>query len=269
MIDSHCHLTSITSDSQNLSHIIKKANQNSIKHIINISTGIKDFFKFTKILESYPNISFSFGIHPSNIDNKVESFSYNDIKKFLLKGKQKYGDRILAIGEVGLDYYRNYVSKELQKKFFDLQIDLANEFNLPLIIHTREAFDDTLEMLKKAEVPVLLHCYSGNQAITEKILKEHPNYYFSFAGNLTFKKAFDLKDSIKIIPINRIFFETDSPYLTPVPHRGKKNKPEYVKHTYSYGANLLDIDINELEKQVDNNVQKFFNKNLLRPNCWI
>lgn len=263
-IDTHCHLDIITHDINNIQQLLKIANKNFVKYLFNISVNIKDFFVFKKLLSKFDNIFFSFGISPNDIDNKIKEFTFNDIENFFKKAINKPEDKIkiIGIGEIGLDYFHKFCNPETQKHFFNMQLELATKYNLPVIIHTRDAFNDTFDILKNFKKNIIFHCYSGGIYETESILKNFENAYFSFAGNLTYKNATDLVDSIKILPQNRFFFETDSPYLSPVPFRGKKNQPANVIYIYQFASKLLNIELSELKKIVFHNVNNAFNINL-------
>lgn len=263
-IDTHCHLDIISKDINNIQQLLKIANKNFVKYLFNISVNIKDFFVFKKLLDKFDNVFYSFGISPNDIDKKTEKLNFNDIDNFFKKAieKEKDKNKIIGIGEIGLDYFHKFCSPDIQKLFFKMQLDLAEKYNLPVIIHTREAFKDTFNILKSFKNNIIFHCYSGGVGETEYILNNFDNAYFSFAGNLTYKNAKNLVESLKILPENRYFFETDSPYLSPVPFRGKKNFPYNVVYTYKFASNLLNIEINKLQKNVLQNINNAFNLNL-------
>ena len=240
MFDVHTHLNSDEYNS-NLDELLKntaKLDDNCYFLVSGYDLGSS--IKSAELSKKYKNIYSSIGIHPS--DCKRYRFDVlEDIKKLALDKK------VVAIGEIGLDYYwdKEENIKELQRIWFKKQIELANELKLPIVIHTRDAVQDTYDILKDSsfKYPIILHCYNNSLEMTKLYLKME-NVYFSFGGVLTFKNASNLREIIKIIPLNRILIETDAPYLSPVPYRGKLNLPEYIFLTLKEMSNILNIDIN-------------------------
>jgi TatD DNase family protein len=163
--------------------------------------------------------------------------------------------RVVAVGECGLDYYRDHAPRDDQRRVFEAQIAIANRAGLPLVIHTREADDDTFELLKAAEVPIVLHCFSSVGRVGDAIARD---YYCSFAGNVTYRSADDLRAAAARVPAHRILAETDSPYLAPLPHRGTPNRPALVMRTLEVLAQVRGLPAGELAAQVDANADAVF-----------
>jgi TatD DNase family protein len=163
--------------------------------------------------------------------------------------------RVVALGEVGLDFYRNNAPADVQRRVFDEQIDLANELGTPLVIHTRDADDDTFPMLERARVPVVLHCFSSPQRLAEAASR---GYMLSFAGNVTYPKALELQEAAARAPAELLLAETDSPYLAPVPLRGRPNAPVNVRHTLDFLAGLRGVEPEQLAEQIEHNAARVF-----------
>jgi TatD DNase family protein len=206
------------------------------------------------------NIFVSVGFHPEEIEN-LENF--NDIEG-CLKKVFKENKKIVAIGEVGLDYFHSKKEAEhqKQKELFEIQLKLANELNLPVVLHCRDAYDDMLEILSKEEyleIFKVLHCYCGGLEHTKKF-SELENLMFSFTGNITFVKDDNfLLESLRMIPIEKIMTETDCPFLAPVPNRGKRNEPKFTRHVIEKIAEVKKMSIEKIEQQADQNAIDFFN----------
>ncbi len=243
-LDSHSHfdLTIETSD-KNEDDLLQSLNENSITHAVQISTeteGLQWSYDFAKRNRD-KGILFSAGIHPSSPAESERLRELADFTNSVMNSADK--DLLFGIGECGLDYYRMHQEKDMQHASFEHQIDLAKRCELPLIIHSRDAMDDTLAILKSKEASFgIMHCFSGNSKTAEKVLDL--GFYISFAGNVTYKNATDLHDAIKYVPSDRLLLETDAPFLTPVPYRGKKNMPHYIIHTYNFAAEARKQSIN-------------------------
>lgn len=255
MFDVHTHLNSDEYNS-NLDELLKNAAKldNNFYFLVS-GYDLDSSIKSVELSKKYKNIYSSVGIHPS--DCKRYSFDVlEDIKKLVLDKK------VVAIGEIGLDYYwdKEQNIKELQRIWFKKQIELASELKLPIVIHTRDAVQDTYDILKDSsfKYPIILHCYNNSLEMTKLYLKME-NVYFSFGGVLTFKNASNLREIIKVIPLNRILIETDAPYLSPVPYRGKLNLPEYIFLTLKEMSNILNIDEISLNNILTNNAKKVLN----------
>lgn len=236
-VDTHFHLNMIEENSHLQEKIIQESINKGLKGGINIFTSPTSLLENKEILDklSKYEIKIACGWYPEH------SPSEEKIKQ-LEEVISKYN--IFAIGEIGLEYYRMHKPKEEQIELFENQMSIAQKYNKPVIIHSRDAFEDTLNVLKKYPITGIIHCFSGTPDMAKKYLDL--GYYISFAGNLTFKKATDLQESIKYIPLDRLLFETDAPFLAPTPFRGQKNYPYMVKYTYEFAAKLLNIQLEKL-----------------------
>ena len=255
IIDSHCHLTYEPMLSA-LSDTVKRANEDGVKYILTISTEDKSFNNILKIISSYKCVYGSYGIHPHDAKNHRE-IKCNDIIKNIEKSK-----KIIGIGETGLDFYYNHSEKKDQISSFNEHIQAAQESGLPLIIHTRSAEKETFEILnealKKKKFKFLIHCFTGSKNFAFKLLDL--GAYISASGVITFKKSFELANTFKEIPVNRILVETDAPYLAPVPLRGKPNEPSYIKHTVKFLSNLKKTTFDEFANITSKNFIDLFGK---------
>lgn len=201
----------------------------------------------------YPdNLKKTSGIYPGAVENR----DLNEQKELL--EKQSNAGKIDAIGEAGLDWHWNYGTRDDQINLFCWQLELAESCKLPLVIHNREADSEMLEIFEslKPAIPLILHCYSSDRSFAEKALKY--NCFFSFSGNITYKNAENIREACSIIPVDRLLTETDSPYLAPVPHRGKTNTPPYVEYVINKIAEIKKIDQKDLEKAVSLNFRSLF-----------
>lgn len=248
MIDTHAHLLNEFFD--NIDEIIKESNKNGIIKIINCADDIKSSYEIIKISKKNNNyILPAIGIHPNNITNEWE-------KEIIELENIIKSEKIIAIGEIGLDYYHNSENKNYQKKLFQKQIDLATKYNLPILIHSREATQDTLNILKNKKVKGIIHCFTGSLETSKEYIKL--GYYLGIGGVLTFKNA-KISEVIKEIPLEYIVLETDSPFLTPHPFRGKQNTPSYLHLIAEKIAEIKNISTNEVIEQTTKNVSKLFN----------
>jgi len=254
IIDSHCHLDYQSLYSQ-LDDVISRAELNKIKYLLTISTNVNSFEKIKIIIEKYKNIFGTFGIHPHETKN-FTNLNINEIKKFLNNDK-----KIIGIGETGLDFYYTHSDKEIQKKIFEVHINAAKELNLPVIVHSRNAEKETYEIIRNAKregnVKFLIHCFTGSENFAKKLLDL--DCFISISGIITFKNSSNLIDAVSAIPIEKLLVETDSPYLAPVPYRGKPNEPSFIKYTVEKLANIKNISIEEVEKNTTKNFLKLFN----------
>jgi TatD DNase family protein len=253
-IDTHTHLDFDSYD-EDREIVIQRAIENKVSGIITIGTDLKSSEQAVKIAEKYASVFAAVGIHPSD----CASAHYNDFEK--IKELTQH-EKVVAIGEIGLDYYHMHADKETQKNIFKKQIKLATELNLPLIIHNRDSHDDMYEIISNegvAETGGVLHSFSGDESFLEKILLT--NLYISFTGNITFKKS--TTDPLVIqTPLENLLLETDSPFLTPAPLRGKRNEPAFLVHTAKKIADLKGISIEELGSITSDNAKTLFKLNL-------
>ena len=254
MIDSHCHLDHEPLLS-NLDDIIKRSKEVGISKILTICTTLKSFEKIKKIVQRDDIIFGTYGIHPHEVnDNKI---SFN-----LIKNEINNNEKIIGIGETGLDFYYNHGDKTNQIKSLEEHINAAIELKIPLVIHSRNAELETLEVFnnfKNKNFKILMHCFTGSKKFAEKLLDI--NAYFSASGIITFKNSLELQETFSFIPLKKLLIETDSPFLAPEPKRGKKNEPSYIKFTAQKLAEIKKIDKSSLVKQTTNNFNKLFFNN--------
>lgn len=196
------------------------------------------------------------GQHPMDVDEGYKSMDDLQRQLDLLKASIA-SNGVGIVGEIGLDYYWDYGTHEKQLFLFMEQMKLASSIGAPVLIHDRDADDDTIDVIREVMVPKggIIHCFDGNPRLMEAALDN--GYYISFAGNLTFKSNVQLRESLKNVPLDRVLFETDSPYLTPAPHRGKPNNPGFVIHTYECASNVLGVSLQQLKEQVLCNFKRF------------
>ena len=251
MIDSHCHLDheQINSD---LSNVIKRSKDVGIEKLLTISTSFESFKKIKDIITEDEIIFGTIGIHPHETDNN--EISVDEIVK-------NFGEspKIIGIGETGLDFYYNNSDKEKQIKSFKKHIEASIKTNSPLIIHSRNAEDETFEILNQyhdKKLKILMHCFTGSKNFAERLLKL--NAFFSASGIITFKNSLDLQETFKSLPLDKILIETDSPYLAPVPNRGKKNEPSFLSFTAQKLADIKDLTKQEITKITTTNFNKLF-----------
>lgn len=250
-IDSHCHLyyEPYINDIKGTLDICKKHN---VKKLLSIGVNLETSKKNIELSNLYNEIYCTIGVHP----NEVAHINERNILE--LKNLYKNSKKILAIGEIGLDFFRNNNSN-IQEKFFRKQIEIALDLNLPIVIHSREAEEETIRILNdysNTELKFIIHCFTGTKEFAENIIKL--NGYISVGGILTFKKSEKLRDICKEFPLERILIETDSPYLSPDPFRGKVNCPSNVRFIAQKLAELKSINIEDLEKETENNFNHFF-----------
>ena len=248
MIDTHCHLES--SDYDNIDEIIKKCLKNGVEKIIVSGHDIKSCEEAVNLIEKYENIYASVGFLPDVVDEKTDD-ELNNLEE-MLKNK-----KVVAVGEIGLDYHFVKDNKEKQKNLFIKQLRLAKKHNLPVVIHCRDSINDTYEILKKEKIDRgTMHCYSGSLEYAKKIIDL--GLYISIGGVSTFKNAKEIKNVIKEIPVDKILLETDSPYLTPEPYRGKKNYPYYIPLIAKNISNIKNIDYDKIVNTTIANTKSLF-----------
>ena len=252
MIDSHCHLD-YEPLFNNLDEVIKRSKDVGIKKILTICTTLDSFIKIKDIINRDEIIFGTYGIHPHEVkNNKVDS---NTIISEISKNS-----KIIGIGETGLDFFYNHSEKSDQIKSFESHIEAALELKIPLIIHSRNAEKEMLDVFNNytnENLKILMHCYTGSKNFAEKLLSF--DAYFSASGIITFKNSKELQETFKFIPLNKLLIETDSPYLAPEPHRGKKNEPSFVIHTAEKLANLKNVSSIELINKTSSNFENLFN----------
>ena len=251
MIDSHCHLDYEPLLS-NLEEVIQRSKNIGIKKILTICTTLDSFIKIKDIVNRDEIIFGTYGIHPHEVkDNKVEA-------KTIISEISK-NSKIIGIGETGLDFFYNHSEKSDQIKSFEVHIEAALRLKIPLIIHSRNAEKEMLDIFnnyRNENLKILMHCYTGSKNFAEKLLSF--NAYFSASGIITFKNSKELQETFRFIPLDRLLIETDSPYLAPEPHRGKKNEPSFVIHTAEKLAYLKDVPNIDLINKTSFNFEKLF-----------
>ncbi len=254
LIDTHAHLDFENYNSDR-DEVIGRAVKNGVEKIINIGCNLKRAEFSLELAQKYDNIYATVGIHPEDVTKDELRITNQELRKLAANKK------VVAIGECGLDYFhvKDEGLKNKQKELFELQIKIANELKLPLVIHCRDAFGDILEIIKnyKFEKGAVLHCFTGDPEIAKKFLAL--GCYISFTGIITFVKPKDaLLEAIRAVPIEKLMIETDCPFLSPMPHRGKRNEPAYVKYVAEKIATVKNISISEVEKITTKNAIKFF-----------
>ena len=251
MIDSHCHLDHepLLSD---LSNVIKRSKSVGIEKLLTICTSLESFSRIKKILNFDEMIYGTIGIHPHETNQKI--ITADLIVKYLNEHP-----KIIGIGETGLDFYYNKSEKYKQINSFIEHIEASLKVNVPLIIHSRDAEDETFKILndyKNKNLKILMHCFTGSKEFAKKLLTL--DSFFSASGIITFKNSSDLQNTFKFLPLNKILIETDSPFLAPVPNRGKKNEPSFIKFTAEYLANIKNTSLSNIIKITSNNFNNLF-----------
>ena len=251
MIDSHCHLDHepLFSD---LSNVLQRSKDVGIEKLLTISTSHESFSRVKELVNKDEMIYGTIGIHPH--ESSTNTITANEIIDNLKNNK-----KIIGIGETGLDFYYNNSEKDKQIASFIEHIKASIKTNIPLIVHSRNAENETLEILneyKDENIKILMHCFTGSKEFAEKLLSL--NSYFSASGIITFKNSVDLQETFKSIPTENILIETDSPFLAPVPNRGKKNEPSFIDFTAAKLAEIKNISKKELIELTTNNFNKLF-----------
>lgn len=247
LTDSHCHLYKEYYD--DIGNILEMTKEQGIARVINNGCDNNTNKEVLNLVDKYDNMYGTLGIHPEYVDN----YTLDDIS-FIEKNLNN--KKIIAIGEIGLDYYYTKENKNKQLELFETQLKLAEKYNMPVIVHSREATLDTLTTLKKYKVVGIIHSFSGSIETAKEYIKM--GYLIGVNGVVTFKKA-NIKEVIKEIPLEHLVLETDSPYLTPEPYRGKQNNPSHIIDIAKFVCNLKDISLEELKNVTNNNLNKLFN----------
>ncbi len=249
--DTHAHIGLIYDDPIEQLRVIQEAKQAQVTRIVSICNSLHDFTKVYATLKSAPGVYHAVGVAPSEVTNPGK-----DWIQIIEQGLKQ--PQVVALGEIGLDYYRKFGDKSSQIELFITQLEIAEKMNMPVIIHNRDAGKDVLDILSE-RIPsagAVLHCYSENAAYAKEALDL--NLYFSFAGNVTYRNARNLHETVLSLPLDRILVESESPFMVPAEYRGKRNMPAYVPSTVKFLAELLDMDIEELSAQLWKNSCTFF-----------
>jgi TatD DNase family protein len=250
LADSHAHLEMNDFD-RDRDEVIRRAENAGVDLIITVGTTLDDCRKAVSIANKYKNVYAAIGIHPHEVKD-IDETTYETLKKLAKM------DKVVAFGEIGLDFFRNLSPRDVQIRRFGEQLELASEIGLPIIIHDRDAHQETMEMLGgwKGKHRGVVHCFSGNYKMAEKCLEM--GFFISIPGAITFGKSEKLQDVIRHIPVTDILVETDAPYLTPHPNRGKRNEPAYVIHTARKVAEIKGLSLEELASVTYQNTRNVF-----------
>lgn len=254
-IDSHCHLDRLDLNDFNndLDNVVNNATAVGVSKMLCVSVTLEDFPKMVDKTAAYKNVYLSCGVHPLNQEHVTEIDSLQQLAQH---------ERVIAVGETGLDYYYAPETKALQQDAFVKHIHVANELNKPLIIHTRDAREDTINTLKQEsadKVGGILHCFTESWEMAKQAIDM--GFYISFSGIVTFKNAHELRDVAKKVPADRFLIETDAPYLAPVPHRGKQNQPAYVIEVAKHLASIRGQSVEQIAQQSTENFNRLFTLN--------
>ena len=251
MIDSHCHLDHEPLF-ENIDEVIKRSKDIGLQKLLTISTTFASFNRIKDLIKKDPIIFGTFGIHP----HETESDHVN--RKILVETINKF-KKIIGIGETGLDFFYNHSNKKRQIESFKEHIEAAIMLKMPLIVHSRNAEDETYEILnsyKSNNLKILMHCFTGSYEFSKRLLSL--GSYFSASGIITFNNSKELQNTFKTIPLDKLLIETDSPYLAPIPMRGKKNEPSFIKYTLKKLSIIKEKSLQEIEDSTSNNFDKLF-----------
>lgn len=251
LIDSHAHLDDERFD-RDRDRLIKSLKEDGIDLVINPGSDLQSSIKSVTLSEQYESIYAAVGVHPHSA-KEMDNSTIEVLKSFTAR------DKVVAIGEIGLDFYYDNSPRDIQRQRFIEQLDLAKEVDLPVIIHTRDAAQETFDILKEAQdgnLEGVLHCYSGSVEMALEYIKL--GFYISLAGPVTFKNARVSKEVAKRIPLDKLLIETDSPYLTPEPNRGKRNEPIYVRYVAGTIAEIRGISFEEVATKTSENAKRLF-----------
>ncbi|MDN3698635.1 MULTISPECIES: TatD family hydrolase [Vibrio] len=251
-VDSHCHLDKLdyTDLHNGIEDVINKAKQAKVESLLSVGVTLDSFPKMLEMIAPYEQVHASCGVHPLDVES---DFSLDKLYEYAKHPK------VVAIGETGLDYHYQPETAELQKLRFEQQVELAVEVNKPLIIHTRNAREDTLSILKNGGADKcggVIHCFTEDLKFAESAMEL--GFYISISGIVTFRQAKELKEVVAALPLERLLIETDSPYLAPVPHRGKENQPAYVVEVASYIAQLKGASLSSVAEKTTKNYHDLF-----------
>lgn len=255
LFDTHAHIGLIDEDPIEQLIVVQEARHEKIDGVISICNNVRDFFDLHNNLKTAPNVFFAVGVSPSEVTNPGRDWETQVEKGLSL-------DRVVAVGETGLDYYRKFGDKDSQIELFIAQLELAARNDKPVVIHNREAGEDVLNILREKIPPrgAVLHCYSEDWAYAQKAL-ELP-VYISFAGNVTYRNARNLHETARNMSLDRMLIESESPFMVPASHRGQRNRPSYLPETLRFLAQLRDMEEEALAEQLFSNACTFFGVDL-------
>jgi TatD DNase family protein len=251
LIDSHAHLE-MPDFKKDLEQVIQRAKESGVEYIFTVGTEEKDWRKTLEIADSHPFVYAILGIHPHHA-KEIEDQTYSTLTELCRNGKVK------ACGEMGLDFYRNLSPRDIQLKRFREQIGLAKELGLPIVVHDREAHQETLEILRSeqaAECGGIIHCFSGDYEMAKACMDL--GFYISVPGSITFKNAESFREIVKRIPLESLLVETDAPFITPEPFRGKRNEPSYVRYTAQKVAEVKKISFDKVAEVTSENALRVY-----------
>lgn len=252
LVDSHCHLDGLDYQAlhADVNDALSKAAARDVKFFLAVATTLPGYRSMRDLVGERNDVAFSCGVHPLNQD---EAYAVEDLRRMAAE------DGVVAMGETGLDYYYTPETKARQQESFRDHIRIGRELNKPVIVHTRDARADTLSILREEKVTDcggVLHCFTEDRETAGQLLDL--GFYISFSGIVTFRNAEQLRDAARYVPLDRLLVETDSPYLAPVPHRGKENQPAYVRDVAEYMAVLKGVSVDELAQQTTENFATLF-----------
>lgn len=254
LIDTHCHLD-MDAYAKDLEDVLARAKKYRVNHIITIGIDLASSRKAIQLAMKYPGISATVGVHPHDVDQS-NKYTYDSLAALA----ERHRDQVVGYGEIGLDYVKKYADPVNQKEHFANQLALARELRLPVIVHDREAHEDTLKILKDSgplNFGGVMHCFSGDAEFARKVIDL--GFYVSIPGVVTFKNGRELQDVAKIVPLNSLLVETDGPFLSPHPMRGKRNEPTHVIYTADCIARLRGISLDEVARTTTENACTLFN----------
>ena len=253
LIDSHCHLN-FPEFEGDLDACLERARNLGVRGFLTVNTKLSQSLDLQKIADTYQNIWCSVGVHPHDAEEHDHDTLMQDIENLCAH------EKVVALGETGLDYYYDNSPRDLQKKAFSIHLEAAQKLGLPVIIHTRDADEDTIQIIDEHDQQVqgVFHCFSGTLDLCKAALDR--GFYISLSGIVTFKKADVLRDVAKYVPLDRLLVETDAPYLAPLPHRGKRNEPAFVTHTAELVSEIKTVSYPKLCDVTTENFFALFSK---------
>lgn len=252
LIDSHAHLE-MPDFKKDLEAVIRSAKESGVEYIFTVGTEKKDWRRTLEIAESHPSIYAILGVHPHNA-KEIDDQTYPTLRELCRNGKVK------AYGEIGLDFFRNLSPRDIQLRRFREQIGLAKELQLPVVIHDREAHQETLEILESEgakDCGGIIHCFSGDYEMAKACIDM--GFYISIPGSITFKNAESFRETVSRIPLESLLIETDAPFITPEPFRGKRNEPSYVRYTAQRVAEVKKVSFEDVAEMTTKNALHVYN----------
>lgn len=258
LVDSHCHLDGLDYDvlHKDVSDVLAKAAARDVKFMLAVATTLPGYQAMVELIGDRPNVAYSCGVHPLN---QEQPYDFAELRKLAAD------QRVIAMGETGLDYFYQKETKEQQQASFREHIRIGRDLNKPVIVHTRDAREDTLAILKEEQVEGcggVLHCFTEDRETAAKLLDM--GFYISFSGIATFRNAESIREAARYVPLDRMLVETDSPYLAPVPFRGKENQPAYTRDVAEYMAVVKGVSIEQMAEATTKNFSELFHVPLSR-----